>query len=65
MVEQRKMSKDNPIRIAWEKYKVTDEYKNSFKWFYFFQKTTNAQRFTMVPLGVNFTKTFYSILSKL
>ena len=32
MVEQRKMSKDNPIRIAWEKYKVTDEYKNSFKW---------------------------------
>ncbi len=32
MGEKQELSKDHPIRIAWDKYKESEEYRNSFKW---------------------------------
>jgi len=32
MTKIQEVPKDNLMRIAWEKYKLTDEYLNSFEW---------------------------------
>lgn len=32
MTEMQEVPKEDSMKIAWEKYKLTDEYANSFKW---------------------------------
>lgn len=32
MPDEAPAPKDHPMLIAWEKYKLTDEYANSFSW---------------------------------